>query len=166
MAGAAEPPQPHDGATAPQPQLGATAPQPQLGATVPQLEPHPHERLQHLCMCRKQSSKQRLGHPPQAGAQQLGAGAAQPQLGAAAPQAGSQAGAALHAGSEHDGAAAQPQVEAGAVQPLLQPQLLVPNMRFKSSNPKLWPHKPALTTSALKIMFHFIVAGSFKIELQ
>ena len=41
-------------------------------------------------------------------------------------------------------------------QQLLQPQSFRPSMRSKSSKPKLWLHRPTLTTSAPKTMFHFI----------
>jgi hypothetical protein len=36
------------------------------------------------------------------------------------------------------------------------PWLFRPNMRSSSSKPKLWLHRPALTTSAPNTMFHFI----------
>ena len=41
-------------------------------------------------------------------------------------------------------------------QQLLQPQSFRPIMRSRSSKPKLWLHRPTLTTSAPKTMFHFI----------
>jgi hypothetical protein len=84
-------------------------------------------------------------------------------------------GAAQHEGAAHDGAAqhegaqlafawqqvsqpfSQPQDgwQAGWQQ-LLHPQSFRPIMRSRSSKPKLWLHRPTLTTSAPKTMFHFI----------
>ncbi len=43
-----------------------------------------------------------------------------------------------------------------SVTQLLQPQLSRPSMRSKSSNPKLWLHKPRPSTSDPTTMFHFI----------
>ena len=80
-------------------------------------------------------------------------------------------GAAQHDGASHaaaaqqDGSAAQqagsqplsqPQAGSHDWQQLLQPQSFRPSMRSKSSKPKLWLHRPTLTTSAPKTMFHFI----------
>jgi len=84
-----------------------------------------------------------------AASQQLGsaaqAGSAAAQAGSAAQQAGS---AAAHAGS--------PQVGSQQLFAPQHPPRFRPNMRSSSSKPKLWLHRPALRTSAPKIMFHFI----------
>jgi len=86
--------------------------------------------------------------------------AAQPQLFAAAQHEGSAAAAQPQLfAAAHDGSQAfsQPQVGSQALwQQLLHPQSFRPNMRSKSSAPKLWLHRPTLTTSAPKIIFHFI----------
>jgi hypothetical protein len=86
--------------------------------------------------------------------------ASAPQEGAAQHDGASHAAAAQQDGSAAQQAGSQPlsQPQAGSHdwQQLLQPQSFRPNMRSKSSKPKLWLHRPTLTTSAPKTMFHFI----------
>jgi hypothetical protein len=83
---------------------------------------------------------------------------AQPQLGSTAQHDG--ASAAQQVGSAAQQAGSQPlsQPQAGSHdwQQLLQPQSFRPSMRSRSSKPKLWLHRPTLTTSAPKTIFHFI----------
>ncbi len=95
----------------------------------------PANRPQQCCLWQQRSQPR-----SQPRSQQLGAS----QQAFSAQQLGSQPLSQPQAGS-HD-----------FWQQLLQPQSFRPNMRSKSSKPKLWLHRPTLTTSAPKTMFHFI----------
>jgi hypothetical protein len=150
--------QPHDGSAA-QPQEGAAAAQ--AGSAAQPHEGAAAQLLQLLQLlqdflqpqpknlsCRCPSTLQwRLHRDLQhEGAAQQEASAAQQDCSAA------QLGAAAQAGSQP---LSQPQ-DGAFWQQLLQPQSFRPIMRSKSSKPKLWLHRPTLTTSAPKTMFHFI----------
>jgi len=164
--------QPHDGAAL-QPQLASQAEaqpeeQPQLlWQCLWQLKrpPQPPNRLQCFLQQPDEQLLQLEAHPQEGAVLQPQlASALQPHDGAALqPHEASQAAAALqpHDGAlsqPHDGSQplSQPQDGAQELQQLPQPWLFRPNMRSKSSKPKLWLHKPTLTTSAPKNMFHLI----------
>ena len=70
--------------------------------------------------------------------------ASQPQSGSASqPQSGS-------ASQPHSGSASQPQEDSQ------QPELPIPRIRSKSSNPKVWLQRPRLRTSTPRKLVHFI----------
>jgi hypothetical protein len=90
-----------------------------------------------------QVGAQQLGAAQLGAAQQLGAAGAQ-QVGAAGAQQVGAAGAQQLGSAQHEGSQQLPQ----------QPPR--PSIRSSSVAPNVWLHKPALTTSAPKSMFHFI----------
>ncbi|MBI2826613.1 MAG: hypothetical protein HYX69_18220 [Planctomycetia bacterium] len=77
---------------------------------------------------------------------------------ACSQQVGSQLACSQQVGSQQ--ACSQQLGSQQLLQQLLQPPQppceLKPNIRSRSSKPKLWLHRPTLTTSAPKNMFHFI----------
>jgi hypothetical protein len=85
---------------------------------------------------------------------QLSQAEASQHVGSAAQQVGA---AAQHVGSaaQQDGSASQHEASQQLLQPPHPPEE-APSKRSRSSKPKLWLHKPTLTTSAPKSMFHFI----------
>ncbi|MGH7137419.1 MAG: hypothetical protein ACREHD_16875 [Pirellulales bacterium] len=82
-------------------------------------------------------------------------------------QAGSQQAGSQQAGSQQAGCSQQVGSQQLVSQHCDWQQLPPPrpNIRFSRSKPKLWLHKPKLTTSAPKNMFHFIEQRLLYMEL-
>ncbi|HET6878808.1 MAG TPA: hypothetical protein VFI31_01485 [Pirellulales bacterium] len=88
-------------------------------------------------------------------------------------QAGSQQAGSQQAGSQQAGCAQQVGSQQAGWQQLVSqhwdwqqlPPPPRPNIRFSNSKPKLWLHRPKLTTSAPTNMFHFIEQRLLYMEL-